>query len=46
MRRELRERNPTESVLEHHNILINALESYGKIRLFSDLTYKNIDGVR
>jgi integrase/recombinase XerD len=43
MRRELRERNPTESVLEHHNILINALESYGKIRLFSDLTYKNID---
>lgn len=44
MRRELRERNPTESVLEHHNILINALESYGKIRLFSDLTYKNIDG--
>lgn len=46
MRRELRERNPTESVLEHHNILIKALESYGKIRLFSDLTYKNIDGVR
>jgi integrase/recombinase XerD len=39
MRRELRERNPTPSVLEHHNVLINDLESYGKIRLFSDLTY-------
>lgn len=44
MRKELRESNPTSSVLEHHNILFNAIESYGKIRLFSDLTYKNIDG--
>lgn len=44
MRKELRESNPTSSVLEHHNILFNAIENYGKIRLFSDLTYKNIDG--
>lgn len=44
MRKELRESNPTSSVLEHHNILFNAIENYGKIKLFSDLTYKNIDG--
>lgn len=44
MEKELRERKPTTSVLEHHSILIRQLERYGKISTFADLTYKNIDG--
>lgn len=44
MEKELRESNPTDSVLEHHRVLINQISRYGNIHTFEDLTFKNIDG--
>jgi hypothetical protein len=42
MRKSLSKRNPSDSILEHHNILIRQIEQFGKIKTFSDLTYENI----
>jgi len=38
----LRKSNPTESVLKHHNVLINKIDQFGKFKTFSDLTYINL----
>ena len=40
MEKELRENNPTDSVLEHHRVLINQISRYGNIHTFEDLTLK------
>lgn len=45
MERELRESNPTISVLDHHRSLIRRIADYGKLNTFQDLTYQNIDGL-
>jgi site-specific recombinase XerD len=40
----LRQRNPTEATIEHHNILIRQVSEYGKMKTFADVTYENIVG--
>jgi site-specific recombinase XerD len=42
MKESLRKRNPSDAILEHHNILIRQIEEFGKFKVFSDLTYENI----
>jgi site-specific recombinase XerD len=42
MKESLRKRNPSDAVLEHHNILIRKVEEFGRFRVFSDITYENI----
>lgn len=42
IRSELKRNNPSYDVLEYHNSLIRRLEEFGKIKVFSDLTYQNI----
>ena len=39
---ELKRDNPSEAVWEYHHSLIRRLEEFGRIRVFSDLTYENI----
>lgn len=39
---ELKRNNPSYDVLEYHNSLIKRIEEFGKIKVFSDLTYENI----
>ena len=43
IKNELKKRNPSSAVLEHHNILINKLEEFGEIKTFKDITFENID---
>lgn len=38
----LRKSNPTESVLKHHNVLINKVDQFGRFKTFSDLNYMNL----
>lgn len=45
LERELRESNPTISVLNHHRSLFSRIVDYGKLNTFQDLTYQNIDGL-
>ena len=42
MKESLRKRNPSDAVLEHHNILIRKIEEFGRFRVFSDINYENI----
>jgi len=42
MKESLRKRNPSDAVLEHHNILIRQIEEFGRFRVFSDINYENI----
>jgi len=42
MKESLRKRNPSDAVLEHHNILIRQIKEFGQFRVFSDITYENI----
>ncbi|MDR0611983.1 MAG: site-specific integrase [Dysgonamonadaceae bacterium] len=42
MKESLRKRNPSDAVLEHHNILIRKIEEFGRFRVFADVTYENV----
>jgi site-specific recombinase XerD len=42
MKEALRKRNPSDAILEHHNVLIRQIQEFGRIKVFSDLTYENI----
>ena len=42
MRKDLTMKKPSDATFEHHNVLIRRLEKFGKIKIFSDLTYENI----
>jgi site-specific recombinase XerD len=42
MRDSLCKRNPSTAILEHHNILIRQIEEFGRFKVFSDITYRNI----
>lgn len=44
MERELRESNPSVSVLDHHRSLISRIQGYGKLNAFTDLTPMSIEG--
>ncbi|MCL1937138.1 MAG: phage integrase SAM-like domain-containing protein [Candidatus Azobacteroides sp.] len=39
---ELKRKNPSSDVVEYHHSLIRRLEEFGKIKVFSDITYENI----
>ena len=39
---ELRKKNISYGTIVHHRTLMNQLDSFGKIKTFADLTYKNI----
>ncbi len=39
---ELKKRNPSFSTIEHTMVLVRQLRGFGKIKVFSDLTYENI----
>jgi site-specific recombinase XerD len=34
--------NPSDAILERHNILIRQIEAFGKFKVFADVTYENI----
>ncbi|MDR2086109.1 MAG: site-specific integrase [Dysgonamonadaceae bacterium] len=42
MRDSLRKRNPSAAIMEHHNVLIRQIQEFGRIKVFSDITYENI----
>jgi site-specific recombinase XerD len=42
MKEQLSKSNPTRATHEHHAALIRQLEKFGKIKLFSDVTFSNI----
>ena len=42
MKSDLAKNNPSFATMEHHNVLIRQIESFGRINAFSDVNYKNI----
>jgi len=42
IKKEMKRNDPSYAVVEYHNSFLKRLEEFGKIRVFSDLTYENI----